>query len=121
MFERIEETNDKDMQTNTRVVTPECVEGLVPLFEAFLHVNRVILFGSRARKDHQERSDIDLAVDAPNMDILAWDKLYAYITNNSPTLLPLDLIWLQQAPHQLAERIRDEGVIVFERKNESIV
>jgi len=31
-------------------------------------VQKVILFGSRARSDNDSRSDIDLAIDCPNMD-----------------------------------------------------
>jgi len=120
MLERFDETHDKALRMRAKVEASNCVADLLPLFQDFSEVYRVILFGSRARGDHQERSDIDLAVDAPNMDILTCDKLCLHITENSNTLLPIDLIWLQQATVQLANRIQNEGVVVFEREDESI-
>lgn len=32
-------------------------------------VKKIILFGSRARKDNLDRSDIDLAIDSPNATV----------------------------------------------------
>jgi len=120
MLERFDEANEKALQTKAETMKFDYLVALLPLFQVFSDVHRVILFGSRARGDHQERSDIDLAVDAPDMDVVTWDKLCLSITHNSKTLLPIDLIWLQQAPAGLAMRIHDEGVVVFERKDESI-
>lgn len=120
MLGRFDETNETPPQMNAKVTPPQSVAALLPLFQVVPDLDRVLLFGSRARGDHQERSDIDLAVDAPNMDILTWDKLCQNITDNSQTLLSVDLIWLQQTPARLRNRIHREGVIVFEREDESI-
>lgn len=38
-------------------------------------VDRVWIFGSRAREDEHARSDVDLAVDAPHMDSSAFEAL----------------------------------------------
>jgi len=120
MLGRYGETSDKESKARPEEIAFDGVDALVSLFSVFPGVRSVILFGSRARGDHQERSDIDVAVDAPNMDIVEWDELCLYIHENSNTLLPIDLIWLQQATLQLANRIQSEGVVVFERKDESI-
>lgn len=117
---RSEETNAQDSRMSPNGQFSECVVELLLLFQNHPSVNRVILFGSRARRDHEDRSDIDLAVDAPQMDILAWDRLCFAVAENTKTLLPVDLIWLQQASVGLAERIQDEGVVLFERKDESV-
>ncbi|WAH36814.1 nucleotidyltransferase family protein [Alicyclobacillus dauci] len=119
MLDRFEDT-ESNLQARVDVGNSPPIESLVPLFFVFPEVRRVILFGSRAREDHEERSDIDLAVDAPGMDILKWDEVCTYITENSNTLLPIDLIWLQRTTDQLASRIQTEGVVVFERENESV-
>ena len=37
------------------------------------NVEKIILFGSRARGDHTERSDIDLAVSGGDFDGFYWD------------------------------------------------
>lgn len=118
MLERTDRPNHKAPEVKT-VANSDPVAALLPLFEDFPDVRRVILFGSRARGDHEERSDIDLAVDAPNMDILAWDKLCLHITDNSKTLLPIDLVWLQEATVRLANRIQSEGVVVLEREEDN--
>ncbi len=119
-FDDVDDVNDKELRARAKAVNLERLVGLLPLFRVFPDVRRLILFGSRARGDNQERSDIDLAVDAPDMDILTWDKLCSYIADNSNTLLPIDLIWLQHAPVGLANRIQSEGVVMFERKDKSI-
>lgn len=49
------------MDPRTRAVADWLVERLA----RHPAVRRVILFGSRARGDHRERSDIDFAFDAP--------------------------------------------------------
>lgn len=120
MLERFDEANGRVLRAKSEAVSFDYLVALLSLFQVFPDVHRVILFGSRSRGDHQERSDIDLAVDAPDMDVMTWDRLCLSITDNSNTLLPIDLIWLQQAPAGLAKRIQGEGVVVFERKDESI-
>lgn len=120
MPERLGEPYENNLKIQSDVVNSHHIASLLPLFSAFPEVSEVILFGSRAREDHEERSDIDLAINAPDMDIMKWDKLCLHITENSDTLRPIDLIWLQRATHQLANRIQDEGVVVYERENESI-
>ena len=77
-------------------------------------VARVILFGSRARRDHRPRSDIDLAVDAPRVSARQWQEI-TEIVDAAETLLPIDLVRLDAAPPELRERIAAEGRILFER------
>lgn len=120
MPERSHETNGETLLIKAAAMKFDYLAALLPLFQVLPDVQRVILFGSRVRGDHQERSDIDLAVDAPDMDILEWDKLCFSITDNSKTLLPIDLIWLQHASAELAKRIQREGVVVFEREDQAI-
>lgn len=93
---------------------------VLPPFSAFLKVKRVILFGSRARGDYEERSDIDLAVDAPDMNVLDWDSLCDYMQEHSATLLPVELLWFQHVTTSLRDSIEAEGVILFEREDGSI-
>lgn len=98
----------------------DTVSSLLPPLSTFGAIRRIILFGSRARGDFEERSDIDLAIDAPGIGILEWDKICHYVEDTSPTLLPIDLIWLQRAPASLCRQVEKDGVILFEREDESI-
>ena len=78
-------------------------------------VERVWLFGSRARGDHFERSDIDLAIEAPAMDRTEWLKLSLDFEEDAPTLLCIDLVRMDEAPENLREQIREEGMVIHER------
>jgi predicted nucleotidyltransferase len=72
------------------------VAGLVEELAAVPEVERVMLFGSRARGDNRERSDIDLAVAAPGASVLLWDRIRK-LPEEAPTLLSIDVVRLEQA------------------------
>ena len=78
-------------------------------------VARIWLFGSRARRDNFERSDIDLAIDAPTMDRYDWLKLSLDFEEDAPTLLCIDLVRMEETPEHLREQIHDQGIVVHER------
>ncbi|MGK5082197.1 nucleotidyltransferase domain-containing protein [Bdellovibrionota bacterium FG-1] len=44
------------------------------------------MFGSRARGDHHERSDFDLAVEAPDIGDEAWARFALELREKAPTL-----------------------------------
>lgn len=74
------------------------------------HIKKVVLFGSRARGDNNERSDIDLAVsggDFTNFALDVEDKVW--------TLLKFDIINLDKEnnPEFLTEIERD-GIVLYE-------
>ena len=93
----------------------ELIVGLARRLAAHPAVERVWLFGSRARGDHFERSDIDLAIEAPGMDRYDWLKLSLDFEEEAPTLLCIDLVRLEEAPDVLREQILEEGIVVHER------
>lgn len=74
-------------------------------------IEKVILFGSRARGDNRERSDIDLAVSggkiaefATSLDDEVW------------TLLSFDVVNLDSAVQPaLLENIDRDGVVIYEK------
>ena len=77
-------------------------------------MRRVILFGSRGRGDARPRADVDLAVEAPRASPGDWLRLLA-MAEDAETLLPIDLVRVEEAPAELLERIRVEGRTLFER------
>lgn len=81
-------------------------------------VRRVILFGSRARGDAQPRSDIDLAVEAPDATSRQWRDLWFFLVEDAETLLHVDAVRLEEAPPELRERIVAEGKVLYERPEE---
>ena len=66
---------------------PECVMRDITSFASRHAVEKVILFGSRARGTHTERSDIDLAVYGGD-----FDSFYFDIQENAHTLLRFDMV-----------------------------
>lgn len=74
-------------------------------------VNKVLLFGSRARGDFKRTSDIDLAVDGGDFDRFALD-----VNEDTSTLLEYDIVNLNRAmQEELRESIRKEGIIIYEK------
>lgn len=98
----------------TAATIDEPVERVVAILRGFPEVRRVILFGSRAIGDATERSDIDLAVSAPGIDFRRWAEIAAAV-DEAPTLLDVDLVWLEDAGVALRETVAATGVVVDER------
>lgn len=74
-------------------------------------VERVLLFGSRARGDNRERSDIDLAATGGNVAAFALD-----VDEETPTLLMYDVVDLDgPVQAELLEEIERDGVVLYER------
>ena len=63
----------------------------------FPEVRAAYLYGSRARGDYSPQSDIDIAIDAPDMTPQNFAQLWSAI-DALPIAYPLDCIWLQALP-----------------------
>ncbi len=71
----------------------------------------VILFGSRARGNYKERSDIDLAVLGKNADIFGIEA-----EEKIPTLLKFDVVNMgKPIQKDLLDSIKKDGVIIYEK------
>ena len=82
--------------------------------KALAGVRRILLFGSRARGDFKERSDIDLALVVDND--AAWREAEA-IAAAADTLLKIDLIRLDTlADSAFRNCILKEGLVLHERE-----
>jgi predicted nucleotidyltransferase len=77
-------------------------------------VDRIVLFGSRARGDHDQRSDIDLAVLCPRAGDAEWATIWT-VADEAPTLLAIDLVRLEHAGVALRREIEREGLVLYER------
>ena len=85
-------------------------ESIIALAKAH-DVDKVILFGSRARGDNRERSDIDLAISGGNYVefALAVDEVI-------PTLLMFDVVVTDKLlSAELREAIAKDGVLLYEK------
>lgn len=75
------------------------------------HVQKIILFGSRARRSHREKSDIDLAVYGCG----DFDNFYFDIQEKVWTLLEFDIINMdEKVSQELVGEIERDGVVLYE-------
>ena len=74
-------------------------------------VKKVVLFGSRARGDYKERSDIDLAFQGGNSSRFILD-----VDEETSTLLEFDIIDLDKpVREELLDSIKREGILLYEK------
>ena len=74
-------------------------------------IGKVILFGSRARGDYRERSDIDLAITGGNVNLFS-----IAVDEETSTLLKFDIVNLDgSVQKELLESIEKEGVCIYEK------
>ena len=91
---------------------PEKVKNKIIELAKKYGVKKVILFGSRARGDNWERSDIDLAISGGDRVRFTLDVDESDIV---PTLLMFDVVDLDEPCNEdLLESIKRDGVVLYE-------
>ena len=88
---------------------------LVRILEDHPEIVRAVLFGSRARGDADERSDVDIAIEAPNVSQREWLDI-TFQLEESNTLLQIDVVRWEEASAGLRKRISVEGKVLYEKK-----
>lgn len=80
-------------------------------------VEAIYLFGSRARGDHRERSDIDIAILCPKANENDWQSILGLI-DEADTLLPIDCIRLDKECQNsvLRLQIEQDKKLIYERR-----
>ena len=80
-------------------------------------VDQIWLFGSRARGDHQDRADIDIAIQCPIATAADWFTILDII-DGADTLLKIDCLRLdeQDSTSALKKAIYREGIKLYEKR-----
>ena len=74
-------------------------------------IGKVILFGSRARGDYRDRSDIDLAVSGGKIELFS-----LAVDEETATLLKYDVVNLDgSVQKELIDSIEKEGILLYEK------
>ena len=90
---------------------PERVLTDIKKFALANDVEKVILFGSRARRTNKEKSDIDIAVSGGD-----YLNFYYDIEEKADTLLMFDVINLdEEISAALQKEIERDGIIIYEK------
>ena len=97
--------------TDKKYDIPPKVAEDISLYAEKFGVNKVILFGSRARGTNRERSDIDIAVTGGNFGEFS----YA-MDEYARTLLNFDVVDLDRGvSEELLSEIKKDGVVIYEK------
>lgn len=86
------------------------LDELISIAERY-HIEKLILFGSRARGDFRRTSDIDLAVSGGDFARFALD-----VEEETSTLLKYDFVDLNRnIQEELLKSIEKEGILIYEK------
>ena len=95
---------------NETGIRPQIIQEIKELAQKY-GIQKVILFGSRARGDYWKVSDIDLAVSGGNIAAFALD-----VEEETTTLLKYDVVNLDgSVQKELLDVIEKEGVMLYEK------
>lgn len=98
-------------QQNMKYNLPERVIRDISTFAKKHSVEKVILFGSRARGTNTERSDIDIAVYGGDFDSFYWN-----IKEKVHSLLMFDVVEIDAGiSEELRKEIKKDGVVIYEK------
>ena len=82
-------------------------------------VDKIVLFGSRARGDHHDRSDIDLAVFCDQASDEEWRQVLDCLREDRiDTLLKVDCVRFERSNAALKEHIMIEGKVLYEKNGQ---
>jgi len=101
------------MQARVDEIIQELLNGL-DQHDLLDKIEMMMLFGSRARGDAEERSDIDIAISARLLTSKEW-LLIDDIVENLNTLLEVQVVNYDQSPKALQQNITTEGKLIYEQ------
>lgn len=88
---------------------------IIEISEKHPNIKRLVLFGSRARKDNLSKSDIDLAIYLDDNSSNLLDFIYD-IENNTTTLLEFDFSNMNEIKDELfIKQVEQEGITIYEK------
>ncbi len=96
-------------------LSPSLLEQLRAVFARYPDVQKVLIYGSRAKGDFKPGSDIDLAVFASDMSPTRFAGLWGML-DELPLVFRLDVVhWDRLDNATLKQRIVDEGIELVRR------
>ncbi|MCI6691866.1 MULTISPECIES: nucleotidyltransferase family protein [unclassified Clostridium] len=91
------------------------VEEIYEIASKYKSIRKILLFGSRARKDNSPKSDIDLAIYIDDYSFDLSDFIYD-IENNTSTLLEFDFTNINEIDDSFfIEQVEREGIPIYEK------
>ena len=90
----------------------EIIEQIVDICVKKADVDELILYGSRAKGTHMQRSDIDIAIKGRHIDIdMLHDALHAV-----DTLLKIELVDIENCKNELLKKeVEKDGIVLYSK------
>ena len=105
--------------TLTFGLAPDIIADFNRVFMHYPEINRVLIFGSRAKGMNKDSSDIDMAVIAPTMDHETFNHLWRAI-DDLPLIFKVDLVhWDKLTNERFKYKIQMEGRLFYSREQQS--
>lgn len=98
-----------------RLASDPVVRHVIAESASFASVKSIRIFGSRARGNHGPKSDYDLAVWWNDCAGESWGDFAGAVREKSPTLHQLDIVRMDSASGELAQKIDAEGITIYEQ------
>jgi len=90
------------------------INAIIEALVSYLEPERIILFGSRAKKGGHGYSDFDIAMEGVDMDIRAERKIKE-ILDDKMKIYTVDLIDLDRADNEFRNIVYKTGKVLYER------
>jgi uncharacterized protein len=97
--------------TSTFFVLPSSLQNLIQFLIASKNIQKIILFGSRARNQARDNSDYDFALWVADRSV--WTKTLSELQEKTLTLLPIDLALYDELSPEYQSNIDREGLIIY--------
>lgn len=94
---------------------PNSIKNLVHRLIQQINPDEIILFGSRARGDHRQNSDYDIAVKAEGIEYANWARLQISLEEQPITLYHVDLVDFSKLDENYRGQITSEGKSLYVR------
>ena len=92
-------------------IKKEIFNDIIGVFKKFDSIEKVYLFGSRARGDFKDTSDIDLAIDSKSDVVL---KLLGEL-EELICILTFDVVNINEIGQKLKDNIERDKIIIYEK------
>lgn len=108
---KVSEKDVADFSDALNSLPPSIIE-LIKFVVTSISPEKVILFGSRARKTHRENSDFDLAITG-EISHEKWTKLLVELEERNISLYSIDLVQIKELDENYKMNIAKDGVVIY--------